>query len=1270
METIYPVGPTAVPAGFTRPGASYRRRAWFAVAGLLTFLALYLALTAWFAMTGVTRLLAIGTRSSPLELIVCACSLFLAVFLVKALFFIKKGEYAGGIELKRAEQPRLFAFLDRVADEAGAPRPHKIYVSGRVNASVFYDLSPLNLIFPSRKNLEIGLGLVNMLNLSEFKAVCAHEFGHFAQRSMALGRWVYTAQQIAAHIVSKRDALDRFLGHLSRIDYRVAWIGWVLSLIIWALRAVVDSAFRLVIIVQRALSREMEMQADRVAVSLTGSDALVHALHRLQIADDAWDRTLLFLRGETGAQRPPRDAFDVQHAIAARLGRIYNDSDYGRRPQVPASEAAAFRVFKGEMAQPPQMWATHPMNHEREENAKRTYLCAPEDERSAWLVFDDAPALRESITRQLVGDTDCPPAESDVTLQRLDEQFARERLKPCYRGIYLAFSATRHTTRANDLYESTSFAEPLTLEALYPASIGSDLEKWRSLVRELALLRSLRDGVYVAADGVIRHRGGVLRRNDLPAAIAAVDEECRTVRTRLESTLKRVRSFHLAVAKQRSPEWHAYLRGLVHVLHYANHAEANLRDAQAALALAWQRATAAGSINERGVKIVLAAAEDVQRALHQIFREAPDLRPGEQVLADLNGESWAAMLGELGLGVPVRENINDWLRVVDGWVNHASACLSALGGAALDELLRTETMIAAAAAGEPLAVPPLSVPAPPPAYDTLALGDERALRANKPDLWERFQSATGFLPGLARSCVAVGIIGTVLAIGWSVGKVSVIVYNGLAQSVVATVNGQRVELKPGSHAEVEVHGGLDVQVVTQTLEGEPIESFSAAVRRKATHMVYTVASAAPLREWTATYGSANADAPRLLSPQRWQAASADVVFARPPERINTRGGGVRTVVDAADDTPPDVLASQLEDKAGATAMILAHVRFDAPDSPYLANWLALASEEPGFEQAFAERRVRFPVDVIAMRTEQDLAKGAPRAALCARHRALAEATPIQPALAYLATRCMPEGPQKEAAFEAGARRWPDSAWYANAVGWQASEHGRYREALERFDLAMSKNPALRQMMAGEALRLTRLLDPAAARSRQDAASGTLPMLRNLLAFEPGPLTVEGPMRPIALLANGRLDEAVAAADGTQVYGHVLRLAAASRGASPELRARARTLSADDGIDGQTVWLAVATGADTGIPAVRRVLDSIVAQYDKPGVVAQMERFFALVRRGDPVAAERVLDGLPLQLRAQALVAGIHLLGDRAPADWRTFAQRVLFAAERPYMGQS
>ena len=85
----------------------------------------------------------------------------------------------------------------------------------QVNTGVFYDLSIANLLIPSRKNLEIGLGLVNVLTLGELKAVVAHEFGHFAQRTMAVGRWVYIAQQIAGHIVARRDALDTFLARLS-----------------------------------------------------------------------------------------------------------------------------------------------------------------------------------------------------------------------------------------------------------------------------------------------------------------------------------------------------------------------------------------------------------------------------------------------------------------------------------------------------------------------------------------------------------------------------------------------------------------------------------------------------------------------------------------------------------------------------------------------------------------------------------------------------------------------------------------------------------------------------------------------------------------------------------------------------------------------------------------------------------------------------------------------------------------------------------------------
>ena len=115
----------------------------------------------------------------------------IAIFFIKGLFFKKHAGGSKDFEITREQQPRLFEFLDRLAAETKAPRPHKVFLSGGVNACVFYDLSILNFLLPSRKNLEIGLGLVNSLTLTEFKAVLAHEFGHFAQSTMAMKRIVF-----------------------------------------------------------------------------------------------------------------------------------------------------------------------------------------------------------------------------------------------------------------------------------------------------------------------------------------------------------------------------------------------------------------------------------------------------------------------------------------------------------------------------------------------------------------------------------------------------------------------------------------------------------------------------------------------------------------------------------------------------------------------------------------------------------------------------------------------------------------------------------------------------------------------------------------------------------------------------------------------------------------------------------------------------------------------------------------------------------------------
>src|SRR6185503_12688454 len=111
---------------------------------------------------------------------------------------------------------------------------------------------------------------------------------------------------------------------------------------------------------------------DLVSVSLSGSDSLVHALHRLGAADDAWDRAMGFCVVEDGNQRRVADLFAVQSRVLERMAVILDDPEHGRTPRLPESRQE-HRLFSSALADVPRMWASHPPNHEREESAKRRY---------------------------------------------------------------------------------------------------------------------------------------------------------------------------------------------------------------------------------------------------------------------------------------------------------------------------------------------------------------------------------------------------------------------------------------------------------------------------------------------------------------------------------------------------------------------------------------------------------------------------------------------------------------------------------------------------------------------------------------------------------------------------------------------------------------------------------------------------------------------------------------------------------------------------------
>ncbi|MGQ0834458.1 MAG: M48 family metalloprotease [Gammaproteobacteria bacterium] len=1262
MDVAYPAGPDSVPENLTRPTRAYRYHAWLAMGGLALFVALYFLLAGWFVGTAYRLLTGAANAGDDMlwALIGGSCAAFLAVFMLKALFFVKHGQESDDIEITAGEQPRLFAFLHRLADDAGAPRPHRVFLSPRVNAAVFYDLSILNLIVPSKKNLEIGLGLVNALTLAELKAVLAHEFGHFAQRTMAVGRWVYIAQQIAAHLIAQRDALDRFLQRLSRWDVRIAWIGWVLSLVVWSIRSLTEIMFRGVVALQRALSREMELQADLVAVSLTGSDALIHALHRLHVADEAWERALGFFGAELQAGRAVKDIFAIQSRLTEQMRTVLGRPDYGQVPPLPRDGREAHRLFKAGIAQPPRMWATHPENTERESNAKRRYIAAPLDDRSALELFDDVPGLKEKISARLARNAAAQAVPIEESLAKLDAQYERAYLNRAYRGTYLSRSVVRDVEQPSKLYgiapPPASVASELA--TLYPESLTGELARLRELQDERASLQALSDGVLTAPGKITR---------DLPRRIAVISAEIDAVAKRVADHDRRCRTAHLAAAAMVKSGWEEYLRALASVLHYADHTEANVRDAQGYLANVFAVATVDRRVSAREVRRLIEAAGELHGVLAGVHAGSQDVMLDRTLTRRMHVEGWTQALGKFELPPPTRENISKWLDAVDGWVESIAGPLAALRLAALEQLLLAESQLARFVCQRMRAGP-----APPPSrvpatYPLLLPGTERK-RQTRLGWWDRFQTAEGAVATSARLAIALAIVGAVFMVGGAADHSTVTIYNGLGRAVSVSIGDATTQLEPFSFTRLAVSEGERYRIETRTTDGKPIEAFDGEGKGSFAHLVYNVASASPLVEWTATYGDAAPSPERQLGAPRWTSSSADVLFEKPPDVVNTKGdGGTRRVLTGIGNGSPDQLLPLVASDEERWRLVATHARWDATSSKHAWYWLGLASTQDDFADILAARFAESPYDALLLRVEQDTAGEVERAAICERHRALAAKASDVPDLQYAATRCVEDAGAKDQTFLDLNRRWPDNGWLALAAGYTFTQNEQWSEAMPRFELALKSVPALAEMMGLEVARLRRVLGTGKSAAFADLLSHS-EQLFHYLSLESGQgLEENHPLIAYRELAEGKLDAAVRRVSASQPdMPRLLRLAAASDGASPALAEQALALTPDQGIDPDTVWAAIALAARYKRDVTPYIdIAKRSASGDAAGAVAFIE-FIRSSARLDPAAAEKMLDHVLPETRGHAYSAAVVLLGENAPAKWREMAKRLLFSAERPF----
>lgn len=1238
--------------------------------GLLLFVILYVGLASWFTYTAYRMIagMMVGGEGAVAAFFAALPSAFLAIFMWKAIFFIRRGIDNPGLEITADDQPRLFAFLYELADELNAPRPHRVYISPNVNASVFFDVSILNFILPSKKNLVIGLGLVNVVNRSELKAVLAHEFGHFAQRSMAVGRWVYVGEQIAGHIIAKRDLLDRTLDFISSIDLRVSWIGWIMRTVVWSIRSLMETVFGLVVLSHRALSREMEFQADLVAVSVTGSDALIHALYRLQPADEDWERSLEFANGLLGKEKVVKDLYEVQTRIGVDMRCILNDPMHGMIPVSDSENVAEQRLFTEQIAQPPRMWSTHPPNTEREENAKRIYIPAGIDGESAWTLFENPWRLRESVTGLLFDEVklekELTLMSSEEVLAELDEQLSHERFNHCYQGVYYGRSVTIGVVDADQMYAEPPARGDIadSLRQLYPESLQETLTEWRNLEEEIALLEAIESKSYDASGGVIRYRGEVVERADLTQLISRVKQERDIALSIIEDHDRRCRSVHDVAARTVWKGWREYLKSLTQLLHYVEHSEADLSDAHGQLANVTMMATASGRVSARKIKRILNAGNDLQGVMAKLDQQTTEVDLPQSVLKELEVESWRKAFEELKLPMADEHNIGQWMEAVDSWAIPMIAAFSALRTAVLEELLKAEKIVAEAYLESQDAE---SAPKPanvPKEYATRPRGSER-IRQKKLDWWSRFTLADGIGPSIGRFAVASSIVAAVVIAGVLVGDSTVMVYNGLSTPVSVLINDDRVLVGPSQHKSLSVGARRSGSIVTRTQDGRLIESFEGSLDKAFAVYVYNVAQAAPMVEWSQAYGDATQPEPTLLGCPRWRITTAFHIFEDPPEQIKTSGSGeLRSVLSSNADMHPVQILQLIENPQEKKHVILAHAKWDSTTSRYISSWLARAGQYEEIADILSQRLKANPIDVPTLRHQQDSASPEEKNELLKHHRELARKHPDDPDWNYIGIRAMPDGPEQDRAYLESIQKWPDNTWLNYAAAYAYVRSADWQNALSCYDISLGQLGPLFDPTAIHVARIRRLVAGEKKPQLGDLQSAF--ELQQMLELESGKHLKGQPLYAYSLLNQGQTDEAYRAAGGDKADNRILVLLAASQGAKKEWRQRALQLQIEDIQDPRLFLYLVALAfrsGQTSDPYLEK-LDEFYPD-DQKSPVDVIKKF---IEQGAPdESLESELIGLDPQGRGLALATAIVMFPDHANDKWRKEARALLFSAERP-----
>jgi len=181
---------------------------------------------------------------------------------------------APGPTLYASAQQKLFTELEKIAAALNEPMPDEVYLIPQANAFVADRGGTMGV--GARRVMGIGLPLIAVMNVDEFRAVLAHEFAHYYGGDTRLGPWVYKT----------RMAMVRAIQNMASIG---SWMRIAIAALLYRIvLSILQAYWKVFLRATQLVSRRQEYRADELACYIAGSNSLTSGLKKVHTANAAF----------------------------------------------------------------------------------------------------------------------------------------------------------------------------------------------------------------------------------------------------------------------------------------------------------------------------------------------------------------------------------------------------------------------------------------------------------------------------------------------------------------------------------------------------------------------------------------------------------------------------------------------------------------------------------------------------------------------------------------------------------------------------------------------------------------------------------------------------------------------------------------------------------------------------------------------------------------------------------------------------------------------